>query len=57
MRLTRADTANKVAFGRAKPRPHDVPDGFGAEGDTWYFPRVAGTFKERAGWHGWQMPK
>ena len=38
-------------------RPQDVPDGFGAEGDTWYFPRVAGTFKERAGWHGCQMPE
>ena len=25
--------------------------------DTWYFPRVAGTFKERAGWHGCQMPE
>ena len=38
-------------------RPQDVPHGFGAEGDTWYFPRVAGTFKERAGWHGCQMPE
>ena len=25
--------------------------------DTWYFPRVAGTFKERAGFHGCQMPE
>ncbi|MEO2018464.1 MAG: site-specific DNA-methyltransferase, partial [Fuerstiella sp.] len=23
----------------------------------WYFPRVAGTFKERAGFHGCQMPE
>src|SRR6266496_1703848 len=23
----------------------------------WYFPRVAGTFKQRAGWHGCQMPE
>ena len=23
----------------------------------WYFPRVCGTFKERAGWHGCQMPE
>jgi len=38
-------------------RPQDVPRGFGADGDTWYFPRVAGTFKERAGWHGCQMPE
>ncbi len=25
--------------------------------DTWYFPRVAGTFSERAGFHGCQMPE
>jgi DNA modification methylase len=38
-------------------RPQDVPDGFAKGGDTWYFPRVCGTFKERAGWHGCQMPE
>ena len=38
-------------------RPQDVPDGFSPEGDTWYVPRVCGTFKERAGWHGCQMPE
>ncbi len=38
-------------------RPQDVPNGFGADGDVWYFPRVAGTFKERSGWHGCQMPE
>src|SRR5207237_7229270 len=38
-------------------RPQDLPDGFQPEGDTWYFSRVAGTFKERAGWHGCQMPE
>ena len=38
-------------------RPQDVPDGFAADSDTWYFPRVCGTFKERAGWHGCQMPE
>jgi site-specific DNA-methyltransferase (adenine-specific) len=38
-------------------RPQDVPDGFPPEGDTWYVPRVCGTFKERAGWHGCQMPE
>ena len=27
------------------------------EEDTWYVPRVCGTFKERAGWHGCQMPE
>jgi DNA modification methylase len=38
-------------------RPQDLPEGFGADGDTWYFPRVCGTFKERSGWHGCQMPE
>jgi site-specific DNA-methyltransferase (adenine-specific) len=38
-------------------RPQDVPDGFSPDSDTWYFPRVCGTFKERAGWHGCQMPE
>jgi site-specific DNA-methyltransferase (adenine-specific) len=38
-------------------RPQDLPDGFHPLEDTWYFPRVAGTFKERAGFHGCQMPE
>ena len=38
-------------------RPQDVPNGFQSNGDVWYFPRVAGTFKERSGWHGCQMPE
>jgi site-specific DNA-methyltransferase (adenine-specific) len=38
-------------------RPQDVRDGFTPDHDTWYFPRVAGTFKERAGFHGCQMPE
>lgn len=38
-------------------RPQDLPDGFPLEDDTWYYPRVCGTFKERAGWHGCQMPE
>ncbi len=38
-------------------RPQDLPDGFAADEDTWHFPRVAGTFKERAGFHGCQMPE
>jgi site-specific DNA-methyltransferase (adenine-specific) len=38
-------------------RPQDVHDGFMPDHDTWYFPRVAGTFKERAGFHGCQMPE
>lgn len=38
-------------------RPQDLPDAFQPTEDTWYFPRVAGTFKERAGFHGCQMPE
>ena len=38
-------------------RPQDVPQGFQPDEDTWYFSRVCGTFKERAGWHGCQMPE
>jgi site-specific DNA-methyltransferase (adenine-specific) len=38
-------------------RPQDLPDGFRPDSDTWYFSRVCGTFNERAGWHGCQMPE
>ena len=38
-------------------RPQDLTDGFNPDEDVWYFPRVAGTFKERAGFHGCQMPE
>ncbi len=38
-------------------RPQDAPNGFAPHQATWYFPRVAGTFKERTGFHGCQMPE
>ncbi|MEK6799760.1 MAG: site-specific DNA-methyltransferase [Planctomycetota bacterium] len=38
-------------------RPQDIPDSFSADSDTWYFPRVCGTFKQRQGFHGCQMPE
>jgi len=41
-------------------RPQDFQSdayGFTPEQDTWYFARVAGTFKERQGFHGCQMPE
>jgi len=39
-------------------RPQDLAgSGFFPEHDTWYFARVAGTFKEREGFHGCQMPE
>ncbi|MEN1679331.1 MAG: DNA methyltransferase [Planctomycetota bacterium] len=41
-------------------RPQDLrenSEAFQAMDDTWYFSRVAGTFKERQGFHGCQMPE
>lgn len=39
-------------------RPQDVPaPGFSMTHDTWCYSRVAGTFKEREGFHGCQMPE
>jgi site-specific DNA-methyltransferase (adenine-specific) len=38
-------------------RPQDLEQSFSPAEDTWYIPRVAGTFKERAGFHGCQMPE
>jgi site-specific DNA-methyltransferase (adenine-specific) len=38
-------------------RPQDMPSRFPPNSDTWYFSRVAGTFGERRGWHGCQMPE
>lgn len=38
-------------------RPQDLADCFEPDESTWHFPRVAGTFKERAGFHGCQMPE
>lgn len=66
----RVPSARQLVYGdkRANPRgrlpddtwilrPQDVPDGFRPDEDTWYFPRVCGTFRERAGFHGCQMPE
>jgi len=38
-------------------RPQDAPLSFSPSHDTWFFARVAGTFKEREGFHGCQMPE
>jgi len=38
-------------------RPQDANGSFTPEESVWYFPRVCGTFKERSGWHGCQMPE
>ena len=54
---SRANPAGRVPDDTWILRPQNVPDGFAPDSDTWYFPRVCGTFKERAGWHGCQMPE
>jgi site-specific DNA-methyltransferase (adenine-specific) len=38
-------------------RPQDIPESFLPTDDVWYVSRVAGTFAEREGWHGCQMPE
>jgi site-specific DNA-methyltransferase (adenine-specific) len=53
----RANSAGRLPDDTWILRPQDLPEGFAADGDTWYFPRVCGTFKERSGWHGCQMPE
>ena len=66
----RVPSARQLVYGdkRANPkgrvpddtwilRPQDAPESFQAGEDTWYYPRVAGTFKQRAGFHGCQMPE
>jgi len=53
-----ADTAAELLDDRETfhLRPQDT-DAFKPTEDTWYIPRVAGTFRERAGFHGCQMPE
>src|SRR5437764_866656 len=53
----RADSRGRVPDDTWILRPQDLPEGFNPGENTWYFSRVCGTFKERAGWHGCQMPE
>lgn len=53
----RANPAGRVPDDTWILRPQDLDQGFEAGEDTWYVPRVCGTFKERAGFHGCQMPE
>jgi len=53
----RADANGRLPDDTWILRPQDLAGGFQPAEDTWYFPRVCGTFKERAGWHGCQMPE
>jgi DNA modification methylase len=54
---SRADSRGRLPDDTWILRPQDAPDSFAPEEDTWHVPRVCGTFKERAGWHGCQMPE
>ncbi len=45
----------RTTSGICARRKHAEPF-FAPEGDTWNVSRVCGTFKEREGWHGCQMP-
>jgi site-specific DNA-methyltransferase (adenine-specific) len=54
---SRADPAGRLPDDTWILRPQDAPQAFKPDEDVWYVPRVCGTFKERAGWHGCQMPE
>jgi site-specific DNA-methyltransferase (adenine-specific) len=53
----RADRRGRVPDNTWILRPQDARHAFHSDHDTWYFARIAGTFKERAGFHGCQMPE
>jgi DNA modification methylase len=53
----RADSRGRIPDDTWILRPQDIPDAFTPEESVWHVPRVCGTFKERAGWHGCQMPE
>src|SRR5687768_7841718 len=53
----RADSRGRLPDDTWILRPQDAVGSFTPEENVWHFPRVCGTFKERAGWHGCQMPE
>ncbi len=53
----RANPSGRLPDNTWITRPQDAPDAFRPNDDTWFFSRVAGTFKEREGFHGCQMPE
>ncbi len=53
----RANPSGRLPDNTWITRPQDAPDAFRPNHDTWFFSRVAGTFKEREGFHGCQMPE
>ena len=54
---SRANPSGRLPDNTWITRPQDAPESFSPNHDTWYFARVAGTFKEREGFHGCQMPE
>ena len=55
---SRASTKGRLPDNTWILRPQDAPPpGFSPSHDTWFYSRVAGTFKEREGFHGCQMPE
>jgi DNA modification methylase len=54
---SRADSRGRLPDDTWILRPQDATGCFQPDEDVWYVPRVCGTFKERAGWHGCQMPE
>jgi site-specific DNA-methyltransferase (adenine-specific) len=52
----RASPAGKLPDDTWVLRPQESPDHFDPAGDTWYVPRVCGTFRERTS-HPCQMPE
>jgi site-specific DNA-methyltransferase (adenine-specific) len=53
----RADPRGRLPDDTWILRPQEIEQEFGADKDTWFVARVCGTFKERTGWHGCQMPE
>src|SRR5262245_30315833 len=52
----RANPVGKLPDDTWVLRPQETDDHFSADSDTWYVPRVCGTFRERTG-HPCQMPE
>lgn len=53
----RADPTGRLPDNTWVLRPQDLEKSFTTYEDTWYMPRVCGTFKERRRWHNCQMPE
>lgn len=53
----RANPAGRLPDNTWILRPQDIDGCFSEAEDTWHVPRVCGTFRERQGFHGCQMPE